>query len=108
MVIENPKFLADVKLIKRSQNSYNDEDIQDEDEMNKELSINKFYQSFDIQVGFDNSYNKNFQFAPKDHDIVIQNDFIFALINLEVLSELNIPSVSFNIISKDNWRTAPA
>jgi len=101
--LENPKFLSDTKLIKRDDNNYYD-DCDDEDKIqNTELTVNKFFQSFNIQIGYDPFYNKNFKFEISEKDIFIEKDFIFALINFEVLTDLNIPSISLNVITKNNW-----
>jgi hypothetical protein len=68
--------------------------------------VHKFFQSFSIKIGHDITYNRNFVLNPSENEIVIKKDFVLALINLEVLSDLNIPSISFNIISRNNWKKA--
>ena len=103
MLIENPKFLSDVKLIKKDLEQSYENDGYDE-EVNKELTVHKIFQSFDIQIGHDVLYNKNFVFKPNEKDVVIEKDFIFALINVEVLTDLNIPSVSLNVITQNDWK----
>ena len=105
LTFENPKFLSDVKLIRRN-NEQNYDDIEEEVELKKELYVNKFFQSFEIGFGYDIFYNNNSEIKIKEDDILIQRDFVFALINTEVLTDLNIPSVSFNIISKADWKKA--
>lgn len=105
IIVENPKFLSDIKLEKKSEFENYDE-IEDEDKQTTNHLVHKFFQSFSIKIGHDINYNKNFVFKPDENEIIIQKDFIFALINLEVLSDLNIPSISFNIISKSNWKNA--
>jgi len=105
MIIENPKFLSDIKLQKRNEYE-NYEEMEEEEENISEFSVNKFFQSFSIKIGHDLSYNENFSIEPKENEIFIKKDFIFALINLEVSSDLNIPAISFNIISKNYWKKA--
>jgi hypothetical protein len=109
--LEKPKFLSDTKLIKINDddnNDYYDSEDWDEKEVAKqniELSVNKFFQSFNIEIGYDPLFIKNFKldFEKSNDDIIIKKDFIFALINFEVLSDLNIPSISFNVITDNYW-----
>lgn len=109
--LENPKFLSDTKLIKNNNdvnisNSYQEDNDEEENSNNPrkiELSVNKFFQSFNMSIGHDPFYNKSLKFESSEEDIFIEKDFIFALINFEVLTDLNIPSISVNVISRDNW-----
>jgi len=103
ITVENPKFLADIRLERK--NDFEDyEELEDEEASTSHNYVHKFFQSFSVKIGHDVVYNPNQSFAPSGREIVIEKDFIFALINLEVLSDLNIPSISFNIISKNNWK----
>ncbi len=100
--LQNPKFLSDIKIIKKDDSDINES--YEEDEKEKiELTVNKFFQSFNIEIGYDPFYNKNLKYEKSQNDIFIENDFIFALINFEVLTDLNIPSISLNKIEKINW-----
>ena len=97
--IENPKFLANAKILKTpfDENDGDDKEI-------TELLVNKFFQSFNIKIGFDPNFNNDFDNGICENDIIIEKDFIFALINFEVLTDLNIPSISLNVITKNNWK----
>ena len=51
----------------------------------------------------DIDYNQSFLIFPNNDEIVIKKDFLMAFINLDVLSELNIPAVFVAVIEQNQW-----
>lgn len=44
-----------------------------------------------------------FEHNPNSQDVVIKKDFVVALINYEILSELHIPVISTFVVRKENF-----
>lgn len=65
-------------------------------------SISKLFHSTQLNLHYDET-RAFFDIKPKNGEIVIRKDFIVALVNLEILSELNIPLISVSLVKKENF-----
>ena len=54
----------------------------------------------DYDLEYEYSVHKNFD---ENTFYKIENNFIFGILNYDILSELNIPTSFITYISKDNW-----
>lgn len=70
----------------------------------KNYDISKFLEYSNITMDYDLEYeysvHKNFD---ENTFYKIENNFIFGILNYDILSELNIPTSFITYISKDNW-----
>jgi len=75
-------------------------------EILKESQIQEFEsieQYIDIEMKYDNNYKNGIQLKPTINDIVIENSFLFSIINLDVLSETNIPTIFTTVVDKNTF-----
>jgi hypothetical protein len=72
-------------------------------EILKDNQVQEFHsieQSIEIELKYDRSYTNCLKIAPNINDIVIENSFLLSIINLDVLSETNIPTIFTTVINK--------
>jgi hypothetical protein len=83
-----PKLMSDV-IIKSKENEEEQFKIKYISEMvNLEMSSDK---------------NNLYHISPFKNDIIIKESFLFAIINLDILADLSIPSIYLTIVEKENW-----
>ena len=82
----NPKLMKDLE-IEMDDTSY---------------AICKLFQNSEMHFGFESSEN-DFKYNPSEEDIVIEKDFILAIINLEILTDLNLPFISVSVINRKDF-----
>ncbi len=92
-IVNKPSFLKGTKLINE----------------NGKFQVESFNQienfSLGIEINKNNLTNSQIELENIDEnkDIVIKNDFLIALINPDLLSDLQLPTLSAFIIKKDSW-----
>lgn len=72
-------------------------------EILKENQVQEFKsieQCLEIELKNDSCYSNSLKMSPTIDDFVIQNSFLLSIINLDVLSETNIPTVFTTVIDK--------
>jgi hypothetical protein len=82
--------MSDVQIIKDSQNY-----------KISHLSENKTFSFTE-----DKQMKQTFKISPSvdQGDIVISDDFLICIANLDVLTDLNIPSIFVQVVEKDKWK----
>lgn len=65
------------------------------------LSLLDEFKNFELK--HDSNYKNGFNLKPEKEEILIKENFLMAIINFDVLSELNIPSIFIAKIEKSNW-----
>jgi hypothetical protein len=66
--------------------------------------VSNLFQSTSVQLNMPTEINKNnFNIEPDDDNIIINKAFIVAIINLEILTEFNIPIVSVSVITEKDF-----
>lgn len=56
-----------------------------------------------ISFNHDPMFENSFKVTPESNDFIIKDDFLLAIINLDILTDLNIPTTFLQIISKKYW-----
>lgn len=82
--------------------SYLDE-IKIESEENKIMFIRNIDEYINASYDYDQNIINSFQVEASENDIVISNNFLFGLVNVNILSKMNIPSISFFLITQEHW-----
>jgi hypothetical protein len=79
----------------------NDVKLQKDDQTYKISMLNE-----NIKMNFrhDESFITSFITSRNNDDILIKDTFLFAIINLDILSELHIPSIFTMIVEQNNWK----
>jgi hypothetical protein len=66
--------------------------------------VSNLFQSTTINLNIPTELNKNsFNVNPDKDSIIITKSFIIAIINLDILSEFNIPIVSVSLVSERDF-----
>jgi hypothetical protein len=69
--------------------------------------ITQLFQGNEVTLASDPNFDFSCNFSNlstnSDEIVTIKNDFIFAIVNLEILTDFNMPVVSVSIINKDNF-----
>jgi hypothetical protein len=73
------------------------------DEEAHEYFIKDIKQVTNISMNYDTNIASNFKISPGSTDIVLDDSFLIACINYDILSDINIPAVMISIITKDSW-----
>lgn len=89
-------------VIKR-ENRVNTDDDGNDNVDSEEYKISSLEEVLDCRFKYDNEYQKTFKIHPDDRDIVIDDTFLIAIINLDVCSDLNIPTVFLSLVTRDSW-----
>lgn len=51
----------------------------------------------------DKDYSNSVKLTPTSEELVINSTFFISIANLDILSELNIPSIFTQIVTQDKW-----
>jgi len=73
-------------------------------EILKENQVQKFEsveQFIEVELKYDKSFSNSLKISPSINDILIENSFLLSIINLDVLSETNIPTIFTTVIDKN-------
>ena len=93
IIYNHPLFLKGIKL-------YNE---------NEKYYIESFNQIEDFIFGIENSKNNltnskiEFDNINEEKDIIVKNEFLIALINPDLLDDLQLPTISAFVVKKDFW-----
>jgi len=75
--------------------------------MEKEMEsyeISRFFEYTEISMDFDLEYENAVYNAYNQQDAYfINNNFIFGILNSDMLSDLSIPTTFITYVNKDNW-----
>jgi len=88
--LKNTKSLSDLNKIE----ILKDSQVQD---------IESIEQYMEIELKYDKCYTNGLKLRPTINDIVINKSFLFSAINLDVLSEMNIPTIFTSIIEESSF-----
>jgi hypothetical protein len=88
---DTPNVLSDVKISA----------VVDEDTI--KYGIKCISQVTNIEMNYDKKYDSNIKIQPSKSDIVLDDNFLVAAINYDILSDIKIPAVVLSIIGKDSW-----
>jgi hypothetical protein len=70
----------------------------------KEVNISKFMQNNEICFKHDMTSVNEFYIPDHGNDIIIEKDFLVALINYEIFQDVHIPVVSVFIVRKSDFQ----
>ncbi len=93
IISTNPSFLKGIKL-------YNE---------NEKFYIESFNQIEDFIFGIENVKNNltnsriEFDSINEEKDLIVKNEFLIALINPDLLDDLQLPTISAFVVKKDFW-----
>ena len=68
----------------------------------KKFSIENINQCFDMAFKYNNDNDLQINYD-EEKDILIKDKFLMAVINLDILADSQLSTVSLNIINKDSW-----
>ena len=75
-------------------------------EIRKDSQIYEFdsiEQYIEIELKYDKNYSSGLKIQPTINDIIVENSFMLSVINLDVLSETNIPTIFTTVIDKNSF-----
>ena len=81
-------------------------DIQiSQDSDGEKEKVSKLFHNSEVKFKRDKNFNEGLIQMPLDEDreVVIKKDFVMAVINLEVMSEVNIPVVSVCVVREKDF-----
>jgi hypothetical protein len=90
-IFDTPNILSDIKI----NNTIEEETF--------EYYIKDIKQVSNISMNYDSNISTNFKIAPASTDIVLDDAFLIACINYDILSDINIPAIMISIITKESW-----
>jgi hypothetical protein len=84
----NPKFKGDIHI----------------EQDDSTFVVSNIYQSTNISWNLPTQLNKDSPVIEPDHNcIIIQKSFIIAVVNLEMLTDFNIPIISASVVSENDF-----
>jgi hypothetical protein len=79
-------------------------DVAIENHSGKSFSVSNLFQCTDICLNMPTELNRNnFTIDPDEDSIIIRKSFIIALINVDILTEFNIPIVSVSVVTEKDF-----
>lgn len=72
-------------------------------EILKENQVQEFdsvEQFIEVELKCDRTFSNSLKISPTINDILIENSFLLSIINLDVLSETNIPTIFTTVVDK--------
>ncbi len=58
-----------------------------------------------LNFTYDIDYYRSIKLTNDSSDIIIKNKFLISIVNIEVLADMNIPSLYLQIVNQENWIT---
>ena len=100
-VIYIPSFNMETKTICSELNCFKDlKMIKD----NKEFKVCNIEEDIKIKFNYDSNQELGFKInQPEKNDIIIKDNFLIAIVNIDILTNLSIPSILLFYITKENW-----
>ena len=100
-VIYIPCFNLESKILCNELNCFKDIIIKKDD---KEFKLNYIEENIKINFKVDPNNDINFKIPNQEsNDIIIKNNFLIGIVNIDVLSNLSIPSILLFYVTKDQW-----
>jgi hypothetical protein len=99
-VIWVPCFSLDSDFSIASPHLMSDVHIQKEE---KDYRISHLHESKQFSFIEDRDFDKGLKMTLQDGDILIDGTFMICIANLDILTELNIPSIFLQIVTQDKW-----
>ena len=100
-VIYIPCFNLENKISCNELNCFKDIIIKKDD---KEFKLNYIEENIKINFKVDPNNDINFKIPNQEsNDIIIKNNFLIGIVNIDVLSNLSIPSILLFYVTKDQW-----
>ena len=102
-VIYIPSFNMETKIICSELNCFKDLKMI---KNNKNFKICNIEEDIKIKFNYDSNQELGFKInQPEKNDIIIKDNFLIAIVNIDILTNLSIPSILLFYITKENWIT---
>lgn len=80
------------------------ENFENSEEKNQKFSLNSIEQNYKMSFKFNKDYDKNLQINfNEENDILIENKFLMAVINLDIMEDTRISTIFLDIVDKEFW-----
>ena len=79
------------------------ENIKITDKNQNENYVERYDEIFNVDFKNDD-INKNIKFEKDENDIFIEDNFTFAIVNINLLKDYDIPAIMRLLVTKDNWK----
>ena len=100
-VIYIPSFNMETKIICSELNCFKDLKMI---KNNKNFKICNIEEDIKIKFNYDSNQELGFKInQPEKNDIIIKDNFLIAIVNIDILTNLSIPSILLFYITKENW-----
>lgn len=65
-----------------------------------------FNEYCDLAITSDPDQKNNISIKPQPEDFMIRNNFLFAIINIDLANELNLSAIFVDLVKRENWKKA--
>ena len=69
----------------------------------KDYKLTHLNEIKDFKFIGDKDYVNSVKLVPTHEELVINSEFFISIANLDILSELNIPSIFAQVVTQDKW-----